>query len=117
VLVRRRHPHRLEPRPSTFIDCDLHGTDLRVVDLGSSATAVKAEFIRCDLRGTRWNGRILERTKFYRCRFHGSVGARVVDDVEIYEPDVSPTEEPRIGQARDVIAAWRQPQRLDPFIE
>lgn len=108
MRVRRRHPltdSNLDH--ATFIDCDLHGADLRVVDLGSSATAVKAEFIRCDLRGTKWNGRTLARTKFYRCRFHGSVGIPTIEDIEIYEPDVSPSEEPRIGQPRDVIGTWQ----------
>jgi hypothetical protein len=62
-----------------------------------------------------WNGRTLARTKFYRCRFHGSVGIATIEDVEICEPDISPSEEPCIGHPRDVIGSWQSRSSVRTF--
>jgi uncharacterized protein YjbI with pentapeptide repeats len=44
---------------AVFLDCDFHGADLSVGELGEHATMIGAQFLRCDLRWSRWENRLL----------------------------------------------------------
>ena len=84
-----------------LIECDLRGCDLRrvdhVLDLG---TAYDAQFVGCDLRGAKLDGRRLRGTKLIRCRFNGVVGKPVIEGpIEIVDPDMSPA-----GDGSEIIA-------------
>jgi len=39
---------------AVFLDCDLQGVDLSVGELGARVTMTGAQFLRCDLRWSRW---------------------------------------------------------------
>jgi uncharacterized protein YjbI with pentapeptide repeats len=89
---------------ATFVDCVLFGSDLS----GVGATARGAQFIRCDLRRTAWQGRLLANTRFDRCQLHGIAGRPIVVSVEIERPDLTRAGDGSyVGTARDVLGMWR----------
>ncbi|HEY4177713.1 MAG TPA: pentapeptide repeat-containing protein [Kofleriaceae bacterium] len=52
---------------AVFTDCDLRDADLSVPEPGVN-TARGARFVRCDLRGAKWDGRDLDGVEFVDCR-------------------------------------------------
>jgi uncharacterized protein YjbI with pentapeptide repeats len=75
-----------------FTDCDFTGADLTFVDPSYPfGTTRGTRFTRCDLRDTKWDGRILDGTVFEACRFHGVTGkAKLAGPVTVVAPDFSP---------------------------
>ena len=92
-----------------FVDCDFRGTDLRIVSFRKRASMVGARFVRCDLRESSWNGRVLGGATFIDCRMHGIVGQLDATGAEIVRPDLSALGDGSvIGSASEVIAAWQR---------
>lgn len=52
---------------AVFTDCDLRDADLSVPEPGVN-TARGARFVRCDLRGAKWDGRDLDGVEFADCQ-------------------------------------------------
>jgi uncharacterized protein YjbI with pentapeptide repeats len=52
---------------AVFTDCDLRDADLSVPEPGVN-TARGARFVRCDLRGSKWDGRDLDGVEFADCQ-------------------------------------------------
>lgn len=93
-----------------FVDCDLRGADLRVLNLGPRATSIGARFIRCDLRETCWEQRDLGGVTFIDCRMHGVMGQALATHADIVRPDLSARGDGSgIATARDVINMWERP--------
>ena len=106
---------------AVFTDCDLRGATLALVTHGVLGTSKEAEFIRCDLRDTRWDGRDLFRVRFVGCKLAGAAGTPVLEATVIERPDLSPAGDgSQIGTARDVLRLWaidpdaRPPAPLPP---
>jgi uncharacterized protein YjbI with pentapeptide repeats len=58
---------------AVFVGCSFQGADLSRKDTGlDMCTTTDGVFIRCDLRGAKWEGRRFERTIFEGCRFDGA---------------------------------------------
>jgi uncharacterized protein YjbI with pentapeptide repeats len=90
-----------------FVECDLRGADLSVVNAGPRATSVGARFVRCDLRTTKWTGRDLGNVTFLDCRMHGVMGTVLATGVDIVRPDLSPNGDGGwIASAADVVNLW-----------
>lgn len=53
---------------AVFRDCDLRGADLAIARSPHVAPLAGTEFVRCDLRDTRWRGRELAGASFVDCR-------------------------------------------------
>lgn len=90
---------------ATFVDCDLSGADLSAVNSGATARCTR--FVRCDLRGTRWGWRRLERTSFVNCKMYGVHGRPILIDVCVRGVDLSRTGD-GFGSLRmpDVQSLW-----------
>lgn len=92
-----------------FVDCDLRGADLAVAKRLELASSQRTCFVRCDLRETRWTGRMLASVRLIDCKLHGVHGAPRVDGIEIERPDLSPRGDgSELGSAADVLRAWRR---------
>jgi uncharacterized protein YjbI with pentapeptide repeats len=52
---------------ATFSDCSLRGADLSIARSPNVASLAGAQFVRCDLRNTRWDGRELAGATFADC--------------------------------------------------
>jgi uncharacterized protein YjbI with pentapeptide repeats len=90
-----------------FVECDLRGADLSVVNTGPRATSVGVRFVRCDLRTTKWTARDLGNVTFLDCRMHGVMGTVLAAGVDIVRPDLSPNGDGSlIGSASDVANLW-----------
>lgn len=91
-----------------FRDCDFQGADFSIVDSTMPDAAVRALFVRCDLRNTRWSRRSLSECHFFECKFYAAHGAPFsTEHVEIVRPDLSrQADRSKIGTARDVLAMW-----------
>jgi len=72
-----------------FTDCDFRDADLRVVEAGIN-TARGARFVRCDLRGTKWDGRELDRVELVDCKLAGATGPATLVALEVTRADLSP---------------------------
>ncbi|MDB4962490.1 MAG: hypothetical protein JWP01_2489 [Myxococcales bacterium] len=93
---------------AVFTDCDFRGADLGIVKEGLLGTTMDAEFIRCDLRDTNWQGRELFRVRFIECKLAGTRGTPQPEKTVIERPDLSPKGDgSTIGTDRDVFALWR----------
>lgn len=91
-----------------FIECDLRGADLSVQKLGSRATMIGARFVRCDLRETKWDGRMLSEVRISECKLHGVHGRVVLDATEIDGTDLSAKGDgSRVASATELLAAWK----------
>jgi uncharacterized protein YjbI with pentapeptide repeats len=92
---------------AVFLDCDLQGVDLSVDEPGARATMAGAQFLRCDLRWTRWENRTLAGVRFVGCRLHGVMGAPNFEGVVIDDPDLSPEGDgSQPGSLDEVLALW-----------
>jgi uncharacterized protein YjbI with pentapeptide repeats len=92
---------------AVFVDCDLRGVDMSIVNRGALATSVRAEFIRCDLRESKWDHRVLSGVRMTDCRLHGTHGTPVLDGTEIERADLSPGGDgSQIALAADVRRLW-----------
>jgi hypothetical protein len=92
----------------TFIDCDLRGAYLGVVDTGARSRIGRATFLRCDLRETSWRGRTLAGVKLYGCKLYGVHDAPLVDRVEIETPDLSPAGDgSTIAATSELLRQWQ----------
>jgi uncharacterized protein YjbI with pentapeptide repeats len=93
-----------------FIECDLRACDLRrieqALDLGS---AYGTEFVGCDLRAAKLDGRRLRDTKLVRCRFYGVKGVPDIEGpIEIVDPDMSPAGDgTQIISGGELESRWR----------
>jgi uncharacterized protein YjbI with pentapeptide repeats len=99
-----------------FLDCDFRGADLAVGELGARVTMAGAQFLRCDLRWSRWENRTLAGVRFIGCKLHGVLGAPHFDAVIIDDPDLSvDADRSWIGCIEDVLALWNQPANALPM--
>lgn len=90
-----------------FADCDLRDADLSALRRADEQGIAGAIFVRCDLRGSNWDGRSLHNVTFTECRMHGVQGRPKLEGVRIANPNLSPDDgEPIIGTAEDVRALW-----------
>lgn len=87
---------------AVFTDCDFRGADFSLVTEALLGTIHDALFLRCDLRGTRWAGRSLDRARFLDCKF-ADIGAppTSVTYVDLENPDLSPDGTGTPGATRD----------------
>jgi uncharacterized protein YjbI with pentapeptide repeats len=93
----------------TFTECDLRGADFSAPKLGDGATAVRARFVRCDLRETNWRGRSLHGVKLEACKLHGAFGRPRVEGTELDESDLSVDGDgSRLATPAEVIREWRE---------
>lgn len=91
---------------AVFLDCDFQGAALAGGDLGMRATMTGAQFLRCDLRRSRWAKRTLAGVRFVRCKLHGVLGPDF-DGVIIDQPDLSIDDDGSwSGALGDVLALW-----------
>ena len=67
---------------TVFLDCDLQGADLSAGEQGARATLAGAQFLRCDLRWSRWEHRALAGVRFVGCQLHGMLGVPRPGDEE-----------------------------------
>ena len=92
---------------AVFLDCDLQGVDLSVGELGARVTMTGAQFLRCDLRWSRWEDRTLTGVRFVGCKLHGVMGAPQFEGVVIDDPDLSPEGDgTQPGSLDEVLALW-----------
>lgn len=92
---------------AAFLDCDLQGADLTVGEMGTRVTMVGAQFLRCDLRRSRWCNRTLTGVRFVRCKLHGVIGSPHLDGMIIDEPDLSMDGDGSwTGSLEEVLALW-----------
>jgi uncharacterized protein YjbI with pentapeptide repeats len=92
---------------AVFLDCDLQGVDLSVGALGAHVTMTGAQFLRCDLRWSCWENRVLAGVRFVGCKLHGVLGAPHFDGVVIDDPDLSPEGDgTQPGSLEEVLARW-----------
>ena len=90
-----------------FLDCDFRGADLAVGELGAPITMTGAQFVRCDLRWSRWCNRTLAGVRFVGCKLHGVIGRPLVGAVVIDRPDLSPDGDGSwIASLDEVLALW-----------
>jgi uncharacterized protein YjbI with pentapeptide repeats len=90
-----------------FLDCDFQGADLGAGALGARVTMAGAQFLRCDLRRSRWCNRTLAGVRFIRCRLHGVLGPPHFDGVAIDHPDLSIDGDGSwVGSLDEVLALW-----------
>jgi uncharacterized protein YjbI with pentapeptide repeats len=105
----------LSANRAVFLDCDFHGADLSVGELGAPVTMIGAQFLRCDLRWSRWENRLLAGVRFIGCKLHGVLGAPRFDGVIIDDPDLSADGDGSwTGSIEDVLALWNQPANALP---
>jgi hypothetical protein len=92
---------------AVFIDCDLRGADLAAVHRVTLATSRRTEWVRCDLRESNWNRRLLAGTRFGRCSFYGVHGLPRLEALEIDHPDLSLAGDgSEIGRPHELVARW-----------
>jgi uncharacterized protein YjbI with pentapeptide repeats len=60
---------------AVFTDCDLRGADLSIARSPHVDSLAGAQFVRCDLRDTRWRGRDLSGATFVDCVRGGALRA------------------------------------------
>jgi uncharacterized protein YjbI with pentapeptide repeats len=93
---------------AVFLDCNLQGADLAVGNLGARVTMEGAQFLRCDLRWSRWENRTLAGVRFVDCKLYGVLGVPHFDGVIIDRPDLSVDGDGSwTGSLEDVLALWR----------
>src|SRR6185503_16960276 len=96
-----------------LVECDFGGAQLNDTEpFMELCTTRRTRFERCDLRGTSWQGRLLEGTVFDHCRMHGILGKPTLGGpITVVAPDYS-----EAGDGSDVRAdgelpeAWRIPE-------
>ena len=91
---------------AVFTDCDFRGVDFRTVMdlLGSS---MDAQFVRCDLRDTAWQGRSLFRVSLVDCKLAGAHGRPQLEETVVERADLSPAGDGSvIGGLREVMPLW-----------
>ncbi len=92
---------------AVFIECDFRGADLSAAKLGSRATNTGARFLRCDLRETRWDQRVLTGVRIEDCKMYGIHGGPTLDGTEIHGADLSVAGDGSLAAtAGDVVRAW-----------
>jgi uncharacterized protein YjbI with pentapeptide repeats len=90
-----------------FVDCDLREADLSAVRRPDQLGIEGAIFVRCDLRGSKWDGRSLHNVTFTECRMHGVRGRPTLEGVRISSPNLAPEDGGScIGDAEEVRALW-----------
>lgn len=90
-----------------FVECDLRGVDLSIVNRGELATSLRAEFVRCDLRESKWCRRVLSGARLIDCKLYGSHGPPVLDGTEIERSDLSSKGDgSMIVPASEVVRLW-----------
>ncbi len=104
-----------------FVDCDLREADLSAFRRSDPQGIVGAIFVRCDLRGSKWDGRTLHNVTFSECRMHGVQGRPQLAGVRVARPDLSLAGDGSfIGDAADVRALWEGqpclPRSTDPSV-
>jgi uncharacterized protein YjbI with pentapeptide repeats len=91
---------------SEFVDCDFVDSDFH----GFPDTGTDARFVRCDLRGTRWQGRDLFGASFIGCKLYG-VSGRVagLGLARFDDNDLSPDGDGSlIVTQEELVTRWRQ---------
>lgn len=92
---------------AVFLDCDFQGADLTVGELDARVTMAGAQFLRCDLRRSRWCNRTLAGVRFIRCKLHGVLGPAHFDGVIIDQPDLSMGGDGAwVGSLEEVLTLW-----------
>lgn len=72
-------------RDATFdraivVDCDFRNADLSLAEPRLKLCSMRnAAFIRCDFRGTKWDGRRVGGTLFEDCQFDGATGTPTIE--------------------------------------
>jgi len=90
-----------------FEDCSFQGADFATVHLGERATSAAVKFVRCDLRETNWDRRVLATATFVECKLHGIHGQPRIEGVFVYRPDLSRAGDGSvIGSKREVLDLW-----------
>lgn len=101
-----------------FADCDLREADLSAVRRPDQLGIEGAIFVRCDLRGSKWDGRSLRNVTFTDCRMHGVRGRPKLDGVRIASPNLAPEDGcSHIGTAEEVRALWESNYSVPPAEE
>ncbi len=96
---------------AVFARCDFRNADLscHIVD-GDFARCPNTYFIDCDFRGANLTGLRLNDTTFERCRFHGVIGAPVLEGpVTIIDADFSEAGEGSDLRSQAVVMAMWEP--------
>jgi uncharacterized protein YjbI with pentapeptide repeats len=94
---------------AVFLDCDFQGADLAVGELGARVTMAGAQFLRCDLRRSRWCNRTLAGVRLIGCKLHGVLGPPRFSGVIIDHPDLSMEGDGSwTGSLVDVLALWER---------
>lgn len=90
-----------------FTDCDFRDATFEVTRTARTGGTIGAQFVRCDLRHTRWTGRHLARAVVIDCKLYGAQGDLTVSGAELLRPDLSPVGDgSQIGAESDVVASW-----------
>jgi hypothetical protein len=84
-----------------FVDCDLRRADFSVLR-GALARTLRAAFVRCDLRDSRWHGRDLAGVLFLDCNLGGAHADGAADSIDDGASDATSGDadgdaEPRCG--------------------
>jgi uncharacterized protein YjbI with pentapeptide repeats len=75
---------------STFTDCDLRGADFSMTDGHGLTFGSTTQFLRCDLRGSNWQGRDLSSVTMADCKLHGLAGLTIASRLQLIRADMSP---------------------------